>query len=160
MRATFSLEGRRVLPHWGEKLGRCRLMVEHADRVLFVRDGDRRVLPGGPLTGQKTGMDLGNLIGPLDCMVVEQSGLKVPWMTFIGDWPEAGETCRIYAYTPASAPSLADSGAARWMTPQEIEQQVIGSRVGRCIQEAILAWHDETIVRGMGASGQQAQKVL
>ena len=94
MRATFSLEGRRVLPHWGEKLGRCRLMVEHADRVLFVRDDDRRVLPGGPLTGQKTGMDLGNLIGPLDCMVVEQSGLKVPWIhPQIQDWAPTLASC-------------------------------------------------------------------
>ena len=167
-RDTLSPQGRRLIPHCGAELQLARLIIEHEGRILFVRHNEQWKLPGGTIAREmqpayptkKIKMDMGNLIDPLERSVNEQLGLVIEWMTFISDFTEAGQPCRIYAHVLASSPKITPECVTpvQWFTPQQVEEQLITSgQVDKYVAEAIHGWHDDSILRGIGESGKWAK---
>ena len=160
-RDALSPQGRRLLPHTGDGLRSARLIIEHDGRVLLTRNGRQWHLPSGPIAVDKTNMDMANFIAPLEHAVNEQIGLEVRWMTFIGDFSEAGLMCRVYAHALAASPNINPKGVTevQWFTPQQIEEELVPNGVLEgYVLDAIRCWHDDSIVRGVGESGQRAKR--
>lgn len=161
---ALSASGRRLLAvHSDKPLTHTRALLERRRNgnreFLFVRDGERLVLPGGG-TWQEAAIpdwDAGNMIAPLQGHLREQLRIEVPWLTYVGDYAEGAGLCRVYAY------ELNDNGfpvpyepTGAWLTQEAIES---GSAplAADWVRTAVATWLDPTIVRGKGLSQAQSR---
>lgn len=158
--AALSPTGRELLAAHSDReieTTRALLMRERANgpEVYFRETTNALVLPGGRATDERAipDWDLGNYIGPLQQHLREQVAIEVPWLSWVGDWPEGDGLCRVYGYT------LNDNGfpvpyEGCWVPVSELTPERLG-----CGWEAEAArmWLDPDIVRGKGLSQAQSR---
>ena len=152
--AALSDTGRRLLPnHSNLPIGKACLVLENERRVLLAHDSNGTwSLPGGPAREENkiAGWDKGNVIDSLEAHIKEQLDVEVPWMTYIGDYPDCNELCRVYAYpvdTSLTTDALERAGA-RWFSAEEIADL----DAAPIVSEAVSAWLKGSTLRGIGRS--------
>lgn len=162
--AALSEQGRPLLAvHSDKPLGQTRALLERqrngTREFLFVRDGNGLSLPGGPAVDEQAipDWDTGNLIAALQQHLLDRLRVAPPWLTYVGDYDEGSQLCRVYAYP------LNDNGFpvpyepdGQWVPIAQIESGAVAltqDYVGR----AIGAWLAPGVVRGKGLSQAQSR---
>jgi ectoine hydroxylase-related dioxygenase (phytanoyl-CoA dioxygenase family) len=148
--------------HSDKRIGSTRLILDRDNRVLFLRSkAGPWLLPGGPARTdrKKIGSDEDNVISYLFEYLETSLELQLPWVSYVGDYPEGGHLCRVYGYPlTAEVPHpLCDATDSAWFSADEIHQhQKNGSLL--CGWEAVAAsqWLDAPVIRGIGQSRSQA----
>ena len=134
------------------------LMDGEATRRAFLRhDGDGQWrLPGGPAWDERAipDWDLGNLIAPAAHHLRAQVGLEVPWMSWVGDWPEGDGLCRTYAYTLTGRGFPVPYRDGEWFDIDALRshEDSLGWEA-----QALAAWLDPAPIRGKGVTQAQAR---
>ncbi len=115
-------------------------------------------LPGGPTSVEQAipDWDIGNYIAALAAAVRDQVTIEVPWVSYVGDFPEGDHLCRVYAYTLTGLGFPVPYDGARWLSRQEIVDDADRLAVD-WIGEAIDRWLDPTIIRGKGLTQAQSR---
>jgi len=162
---TLSPAGRRLIAAHGDRpmVTTRALLTRRRDGELqlFGRPGDAGLtLPGGPCWDERAipDWDLGNMIAPLRQHLREQIQVETPWLTWIGDFEEAGGLCRTYAY-PVNANGFRGPVDGDWVTVTDAAGEVLadpGFAFG-WEREALRRWLDPTVVRGKGVAQSQAR---
>jgi hypothetical protein len=161
----FQQRGSDIVAHHSDcRLATTRLLIEHENRVLLIRkSGDRWMLPGGPAeeTRREEGGNGDNVIHLLCGNLAGQLKLDLPWVTYIGDYAEASELCRVYAYPATEKPevSAAPDLEMAWLTPDEVsELAATGQSSFGYEYDALRTWKRDDQIRGIGQSSSQAGK--
>ena len=152
---ALSSEGRRyVAVHSNRPISRARMLLQRGDRYLFT-EGERGIcLPGGP-TWQESAIpdwDIGNYIASVHAHMRDQVRVETPWASYVGDYDEEGDLCRLYAY------EMNDNGfpvayEGEWLNLDDVRERAIqGYEV-----EAITTWNRPDITRGKGVTQAQAR---
>lgn len=156
--AAFSGPGKLLLPHHSDKkIERCRLILEHKERILLHRPSDTAPwsLPGGAIdmADRARGADEGNVIASLEDSVANSIGLDLPWATFVGDYDEGNALCRIYAHVAEETPHVepATGSQAQWFTTEQVLRMGDDLSCG-FESDALGRWHDKRVIRGIGQS--------
>ena len=167
--ALLSYEGRSLLPHYSDKpIATARLLIENRERFLMIRSASTNrqewELPGGkPQQNDLSRLhDRSNLIDSVDIKVRSQLQLDVPWMTYLADFEEQGEMCRLYAYPFENEPHLQTAAGveASWFSAEEIRSlKSAGKLDGGFEPEAVDLWLDDSYLRGIGQSKSRAATV-
>ena len=95
-----------------------------------------------------------NVIEQLYGCLKEQLGIELPWVSYIGDYPndENRDLCRVYAYPEPDSPEVRDlSGKdVAWLSEAEISRM---DREGQVVfgfeLEAVRRWLHEPLLRGI-----------
>ena len=134
---------------------RSLLMRENAGgkEVLLCETDGRLCLPGGPTSTERAipDWDLGNFIAPLQTHLRNQLAIELPWLSYIGDFPEADHLCRVYGYT-LNSNGFPVPYKGRWVDPQTLSTEGFGYEA-----QALSRWLDPTIVRGKGLAQAQCR---
>lgn len=163
--AMVTCENRPLLPHHGDKpLNGARLLLQHGDKFLLMRNSDGTPRWGAPGGGVHEGdrsrrFDRCNLIDSLEINVHEQLGVEVPWMTYLGDRDRGDSICRVYAHPLDQMPTInaAEQIETRWCTRQEVvELQSQDDLAGGFEADMIDLWMDDSFTRGVGESKRRA----
>ncbi|MCZ6618329.1 MAG: hypothetical protein O7E57_09375, partial [Gammaproteobacteria bacterium] len=99
--------------------------------------------------------DVGNMIAPLQHHLRKRLAIELPWVSYLGDYPENDHLCRVYGYTlsgmgfPVPYPGEWHSIAGLTTIKGELAH---GYEV-----DAIDAWLDPTPIRGKGLSQAQSR---
>lgn len=155
---NVTFNGHSLLPHYGSQLHSGRVLLEQNDEFLVLDKGDGWVFPGGSF-GPDEDAPLSNCIGVLQEECRGQLEIEVPWMSYIGDFPEAGGLCRVYAHQSRGASDLTftENGRFRWCRAEELEQMAAQGELGGGYEiEAVRRWLDPGFDRGIGESGRAA----
>jgi hypothetical protein len=161
--AALSPGGRSVLAvHSDKPIAVTRLvLVQMRDEpeVLLVGDGTGRLaLPGGPTFVERAipDWDGGNVIASLQAAVRQQLRIEVPWMSYIGDYDEGAQLCRVYAYTLTGLGFPVPYAEGRWLSRSQLsaagDELASGSEL-----DALDRWLDPTVVRGKGLTQAQSR---
>jgi hypothetical protein len=149
--------GQSLLPHHGNHgIRTTALILELDDKFLLTcpeTSENDWSFPGGSVRDSQVKPAFGNLIGSLETDVREKLGLDIPWMTYIGDFKEASQLCRVYAHLLTSAPQFRIGSAMRvgWFTRGEIyDLSVEGALAEGYEADAINLWLNDAFQRGMG----------
>ena len=148
--------GRSLLPHYGDGvIGKVRLLLERDERFLFVRGRDGEwSLPGGSLAPEHRVSPQVNLIGPTQKIAEAVLGLEVPWMSYIGDFPEDGQLCRVFARPLEDlSPLKVEKLQSEWLSVNQVGD--LRTR-GGYEKEAVALWMSPGYARGVGEAGRQA----
>jgi len=159
--------GRQTIRHHSHRsIGTARLIVEHQDRILMVRMKDPRngqgagwMLPGGVAEQRDviTDWDIGNVIASLEANVQDQTGLEIDWMTYVGDYVEGNELCRVYSRPLEDLPPLPHSVEHEFCWFNEDELKVQPPSLANCfVLDAVRSWLHEPKLRGIGQSQMRA----
>jgi hypothetical protein len=150
--AALSDVGKRLLPdHSARSIAITRLILDDAERVLLVPNGENRwILPGGAATEIA---DNGNAIAPLKQAVHDSLGLDLPWASYVGDYDEGNDLCRVYAYpldNRVDAATVALDGA-RWFDVDQVLNEIPANDFGMGYErQAIDRWSQADVLRGVG----------
>lgn len=150
--------GRRLLAvHSNRTIATTRALLTRSTgsglEVLLAEDGS---LPGCPTWDERAipDWDLGNFIAPLKQHLVEAVGIEPPWVSYVGDYPEADHLCRVYGYTLPGRGFPVPYRGARWLPIAELNDA--GGKFGYESQAAA-DWQDPTIIRGKGLTQAQSR---
>ena len=149
-------KGNSLLPHYGDcVIGNVRLLLERDGLFLFVRGQDGGwSLPGGSLPPEHRVSPQVNLVGPTQKIAAAMLGLEVPWMSYIGDFAEDGQLCRVFAHSLEDlSPLRADELQSEWLTVDQVGD--LRTR-GGYEKEAVALWMNPGYARGVGEAGRQA----
>ena len=148
--AALSDAGKPLLPHHSNRrIATSRLLVDHHEQVLLVRNsGGRWSLPGGTATEVS---DHGNAISSLVLAVDEQLDLTLPWASYVGDYVEDTELCRVYAYPLESVPDKPLPPSTRWFDVEQLLTEMSPDDF-TCDyeQQAVNTWFRTCALRGVG----------
>ena len=161
---VFKSRGSGLLQNHSDRLiSSTRLLLECEEKVLFVEsENGSWSLPGGTaqIEQKMAGSDDDNVIEQLYGCLKEQLGIELPWVSYIGDYPndENRDLCRVYAYPEPDSPEVRDlSGKdVAWLSEAEISRM---DREGQLVfgfeLEAVRRWLHEPLLRGIGQSRSQ-----
>lgn len=153
--------------HSDRPIGTTRLLLQKAaddPRVLVIGSEDEASggsglnLPGGPAFTEQAipDWDQGNYIAALAAAVRDQIRIELPWVSYVGDFPERDHLCRVYAYTLPGLGFPVPYDGARWLAADELDEERDRLAVG-WIPEAIDRWLDPAIIRGKGLTQAQSR---
>lgn len=153
--------------HSDRPIATTRLLLQKADddpRVLVIEpepdatDGSGVNLPGGPTMVERAipDWDTGNYIAALATAVRDQIRIELPWVSYVGDFPEGDHLCRVYAYTLPGLGFPVPYRGARWLDRDELTVEADRLAVD-WIPEAIDRWLDPAIIRGKGLTQAQSR---
>ena len=152
-------KGHPLLPHYGDcVIGKVRLLLERDELFLFLRSKEEGwSLPGDSLAPEHRVSPQVNLIGPTQKIVEAMLGLEVPWMSYIGDFEEGGQLCRVFAHPLEDLSSLkVDDLQAEWLSVDQVGD--LRTR-GGYEKEAVALWLSPGYYRGIGEAGRQQARV-
>lgn len=171
---SLGTRGKQTLAvHSNRPLHATRLVLDRVSegevQVLLCGSRDKGwTLPGGWVgedrnraleAGLDGAWDVGNLIGALGELCREQTGIGLPWMSYVGDYQEENYLCRVYGGTlhRDSQNPMLPTGAC-WFSVADLAQ--VNSSC-TYLQVAIDLWLDDHtgILRGKGKSEQQCLPV-
>lgn len=168
---ALSPENRDLLAvHSNKPVARTRLILERSNagkREFFLQDSsDGPVFPGGPVYAELAipDWDYGNYIESLREAIRSQLQIELPWVTWVGDYPEnieaadsqgdpAGGLCRVYAYALSGQGFPVPLRGGQWLSGEEVA--ACGSLGYE--KHALASWLDERLTRGKGVSQAQAR---
>ena len=140
---------------------RLLLMRGRDDPRVLVLDGPEPGgghLPGGPAVTERAipDWDTGNYIAALAAAVRQQIGIEVPWVSWVGDYPDGDGLCRVYAYTLTGLGFPVPYRDGRWLDRTELVEHGDRLAVG-WIADAVDRWLDPAVVRGKGLTQAQSR---
>ena len=167
---ALTTDNRCLTPHHSDRhVTNTRLLIEHDSKYLMVRHRrgedacqDSWELPGGNLRpiDLKRPHDAGNVINSLEQNVCEQTGIEVPWMTYIGDYAEGETLCRIYAHPlTGKKPDMKcnTDQRAEWFSADQFKQFAKNRQLVNGYElQVIDQWLDNSYLRGVGESKRRA----
>jgi hypothetical protein len=161
--------------HSDKAIVRTRLLLQKADddpRILIIDDEAEGAeagaaggggagcanLPGGPAVAEQAipDWDQGNYIASLADAVRRQIRIELPWVSYIGDFPEADGLCRVYAYTLTGFGFPVPYAGTRWVSRAQLVEDRDRLAVD-WLPEALDRWLDPTVVRGKGLTQAQSR---
>ena len=153
--ALFGTTGGELLAnHAPGRIAETRLLVEQDERFL-VLDG---TVPGGAAQPgpKRVGSDEDNVIAQLLDATAPQLGGRLPWVSYVGDYPvgaAGGDRCRVYGCPHDALPaSAAAAPGGRWLAADQL-----GSETGHAyLSAAAESWLHDPVLRGIGQSYAQA----
>ena len=158
--AALSDEGRKLIAvHSDREITTTRaLLTRERDEteVFFIETTNGLHLPGGLAKDERAipDWDLGNHIAPCQQHLREQVLIEVPWLSYIGDYPEGDGLCRVYGYTfNDNGFPVAYNGV--WLAKSAISKELLSEGWE---QDALERWLDPRYIRGKGLS-QAASRV-
>lgn len=143
-----------IAVHSDRRIATTRMLLQRGDTYLMTNGDGKRRLPGGP-TWQEQAIpdwDIGNYIAALHGHMREQLRIETPWATYVGDFEEDDELCRVYAFE-VNANGFPVGYAGEWLTIDDIRER--GSHGFEAA--AIEAWQQPGIVRGKGLTQAQSR---
>ncbi len=130
-----------------------------ATRALLVRPAreghevylsQHHLLPGGAIDIERAipDWDHGNYIAAAQAHLRREERIEVPWLSYVGDYPEPQGLCRLYAYDfNSNGFPVAYDGA--WYP---VTEAALRARGQGWIEDAVRRWLDPGITRGKGLS--------
>ncbi len=157
--SAFSERGRRLLAvHADVTLKATRALITHGDAVLLVEDQEGYLaLPGGEGWEEDVipGWDHGNRVGALDA-ALQGYGLDLPWLSYVGDFAEAGALTRVYGFPIADRPPI--TVVHRWCDDADLSILLAAERLQQeYTLEALREWCRKDIRRGKALSQARAK---
>lgn len=119
-------------------------------------------LPGGPALVERAipDWDGGNFIAALGAAVRDQLRIELPWVSYVGDFPEPVSAepglCRVYAYTLPGLGFPVPYEGSRWIDRDGIDGHPEKLAVD-WLADAVDRWLDPSIVRGKGLTQAQSR---
>ncbi len=155
--AAVIYRGQSLLPHHGNHgIRTTALLLELDDKFLLTCSETSEngwSFPGGSVRDSQVKSAFGNLIGSLETDVREKLGLDIPWMTYIGDFKESSQFCRVYAHllTASSRFRIRSGMRVGWFTRDEICHLSLEGELAEGYEvDAINLWLNDEFQRGMG----------
>ena len=150
--------GRSLIPHHGaQPVTALRLVIERDGRFLLLRhaDGPGADAGGWELPGAVAGAGANHLT-VLEEMARRRLSIELPWASFIGDYDESGQRCRVFGYSLPAGDAVATDGGA-WFTSSQIEDLASQGQLADGYEaDAVALWVDPSFLRGIGQSKEQA----
>jgi len=152
---ALSTAGQRYIAvHSDRPISRARMLLQRGDRYLFAEGENGLHLPGGPTWRESAipDWDIGNYIASVHGHMRDQVRVETPWASYIGDYYENGDVCRVYGY------ELNDNGfpvayEGEWLDFDNVEERATqGYEL-----EAIATWNRPDVTRGKGVTQAQAR---
>lgn len=122
-------------------------------QFLFMEDGGRLSLPGGPVRkeGSIPDWDEGNYLAALFDALDAQLRTRPMWGSYVGDYPEGEGMCRTYAYhLPDHAWGIHAKGTV-WLTLEEARERAGDLALG-WEADACAEWLRPGMTRGKGVT--------
>ncbi len=142
---------------------RLLLMRGPDDHEFLVVDGEGdestpATLPGGPAVVERAipDWDVGNYIASLAASVRDRVAIELPWVSYVGDFPEGDHLCRVYAYTLTGQGFPVPYRDASWLDRAAVVEHADRLAVD-WVPEAIDRWLDPTVLRGKGLTQAQSR---
>ncbi len=156
--AALGPDGNHILGTWHDRpIGTTRGLIERAkageSQFLFVEDDGKLSLPGGPAVAEHSipDWDEGNYLGSLIDALDEQLKCRLPWGSYVGDYPEADVLCRVYAYRlPEHAWGIHAKGIV-WLTAAQVHERATDLAEG-WEADACEEWLRPGMIRGKAVS--------
>ena len=145
------------------RLATSRLLLEQRNRILFLRQsGEQWTLPGGPaqIGRRAEGSNGDNVIQQLSIQIKRQLGIDLPWASYVGDYPEGDELCRVYGYPMKGRPKVTSSKSQEiaWLSESEVAGLVKKGRLFFGYESAaVCSWLHSGELRGPGQSASKAK---
>ncbi len=156
---ALSDDGKRLLAvHSDKPISTTRLLLMRGvDEPEFLLTGSPPELPGGPTFVERAipDWDGGNVIAALYAALREQHRIELPWVSYIGDFDEADNLCRVYGYTLPGHGFPVPYDRGRWLTRAQVDSA--DDLAHGFVLEAIDRWLDPSIVRGKGLTQAQSR---
>ncbi|MEM7221018.1 MAG: phytanoyl-CoA dioxygenase family protein [Pseudomonadota bacterium] len=138
------------------------LLVQPAEspddhEILLCQCGrDEWCLPGGPVATEAAiaDWDAGNFISALKTHIEREQRIRVPWVSYVGDFPEEDGLTRVYAYDLTGRGFPVSYAPARFCRASELPSA--GLQYGYEV-EALRRWLDPRIKRGKGLTQAQCR---
>jgi hypothetical protein len=161
---AFSPEGRRLLAvHSDRALATTRLVLERSsgrgpETVLSRDPRGKWCLPGGPTWIERAipDWDTGNVIASLQSHLREQLRIETPWVSYVGDFEEGDDLCRVYGYALNGLGFPMPFPEGEWFTRERLENQRADLAFGY-EPEAFAGWLDPEPIRGKGLTQAQSR---
>jgi len=152
----FSEEGKELIAvHSSKEIKTTRLLLQResnkGSEYFFVVEDQELRLPGGPvyLEDAIPDWDIGNYIAALQTNILNEIRLETPWVTYIGDYEESENLCRVYAYPLNRNGFPVPYIEGKWVSRTDIQHQTF--RYG--YETSVIAdWCDPSLIRGKGLS--------
>ena len=148
--------------HSNKPLAKTRIVLRQdgdAPRIFMLQNASGRwCLPGGAAWVERAipDWDRGNLIAALQGHLREQVRIETPWVSYIGDYPEGEDLCRVYGYTLNGLGFPADYAGGAWFDHEQIA--ALGTDDAHGYEaDAFARWLDPGPVRGKGLSQAQCR---
>jgi ectoine hydroxylase-related dioxygenase (phytanoyl-CoA dioxygenase family) len=149
--------------HSDRLIGTTRLILERDNRVMLQRSAEGLwFLPGGlaQTERKKIGSDDDNVIAFLYEHLEHSLNLRLPWVTYVGDYPEDHHLCRTYGYP--LAPDAPDPGSetteTQWFSESEIhDHSNTGSILCGWEADAVKQWFNAPVIRGIAQPTSQSR---
>ena len=155
--AAVTYRGQSLLPHHGNHgIRTTALLLELDEKFLLTCPETGKnswSFPTGRVRDSQVKSVFGNLIGSLETDVREKLGLDIPWMTYIGDFKESSQLCRVYAHLLTSSPQFRIRSGLRvgWFTRGEIHHLLVEGALAEGYEvHALNLWLNDAFQRGMG----------
>lgn len=152
----FSEEGKDLIAvHSDKKIAKTRLLLERdrgGEKEYFFVDNDGTLgLPGGDVHFEDAipDWDIGNYIGSLQENIIRQIRLDLPWVSYVGDYEEGDNLCRVYAYKMNWNGFPVAYSEGIWVTNSDLENHDFQFGFER---QSVVDWNDSTMIRGKGLS--------
>ena len=151
--------GRPLIQHHGARpISMLRLVVEREGKFLLLRhaDGSGAAAGGWKLPGAGAA-SAANHLTALEEMARRSLSIELPWASFIADFNEAGDRCRVFGYSLPPGDPVTTAGTG-WFTRGEVEDLAARGQLvaGGYEAAAVAQWVDPSLLRGIGQSKEQA----
>ena len=160
----FKKRGSDIIAHHSDhRIATSRLILEHRNRILLLRQsGGAWTLPGGSaqLKRRAEGRNGDNVIQELSNHIEVQLGIDLSWASYVGDYPEEGELCRVYGYPLKGKPELTTncSQEISWLSEREVTELAGNGRLSFGYEsDAVRTWLHGRQLRGPGQSASKAK---
>ena len=148
--------------HSNKPLAKTRMVLRQdgdVPRIFMIQnESGRWSLPGGAAWVERAipDWDRGNLIAALRGHLREQVRIEAPWASYIGDYAEGEDLCRVYGYTLNGMGFPVDYEGGAWFDHEQIA--ALGTDDAHGYEaDAFARWLDPEPVRGKGLSQTQCR---